>query len=136
MARLEFFVVAEDVSIDQSTNQVSVFSILEEVKMPGFPGRVNKCIAFALWRREPGDEERDFQMTLRVTLPTGQDYRLETNFRMSRPRHRILNRLSSLPLPGEGELRFEVLLNGVHAAEHVVTVEQAEPTNVRVFDAP
>ena len=127
MARLEFFVVAEDVSVDQTTNQASVFSILEEIRTTDFPTVIPKCVALALWRQEAGDEDRDFQMALRVRLPNGEEHTQETNFRMTRTRHRIINRIQGLPLPGEGQLRFEVLLNGVHAAEHIVTVEQVRP---------
>jgi hypothetical protein len=123
MARLEFFVVAEDISIDQTTNHASVFNILEAVRALGFPANVPKCVALSLWLLEEGDEERDFQTVLEITPPNGETHRVETNFRMARPRHRIINRVQGIPVEGPGELRFAVSLNGVHKATHVVTVE-------------
>jgi hypothetical protein len=130
MARLEFFVVSEEVSIDQTTNQTSVFSILEQVKAAGFPLLIFKCAATALWCREPGDEERDLQTVLRITPPGGEPRDFATNFRLNHARHRIVQRIQGLPIARAGELRFEVLLNGEHKASHVVTVEQERPLDV------
>lgn len=113
MAHLEYFLVAEDVSVDQTTNRLSLFNTLEEFQTPGFPLLISKCCAVALWQKEPDDEGRDFQCVLRIILPTGQTHQLETNFRMANPRHRIINRIQGLPILAAGELRFDLLLNGV-----------------------
>lgn len=130
MPRLEFFVVSEDVSVDQATNLTSVFSILEEVKAPAFPLLIFRCAATSLWCREPGDEGRDFQVVLRITTPGDEPREFPTNFRLDHARHRTVQRLQGLPIQRAGELRFEVLLNGEHKASHVVTVEQAVPLDV------
>jgi hypothetical protein len=122
MARLEFFVVSKAVSIDQSTNQASVFEILEEAHVPSFPAFIPSCVAMSLWRREPGDEKEDFQLLLRLTTPSGKSHDLRTNFRFTAPRHRITQRIEGLPIEREGELRFEAILNDKHAAEHVVDI--------------
>jgi hypothetical protein len=124
--RLEYFLVAEDVSIDQATNRISLFNVLDAIRSP-FPLLIWKCCAVALWQQEPGDEGRDFQSVVRVTAPNGQIHQLETNFRLSRPRHRIINRLQGVPIHAAGELRFELLLNGQHAAFHVVQIEAPPP---------
>ena len=129
MARLEFFVVSRSVAIDQATNQASVFEILEVVQAARFPALIQQCVAVSLWRREPGDEDRDFSLVLRVTTPAGSTHEIRTNFRLSSPRHRVMQRIQGLPIEREGRLRFEAILNAAHAAEHLVDIEQAGELN-------
>lgn len=127
MARLEFFVVSNSVAIDQTTNSASVFEILEATMTPGFPLIIPRCVAMSLWRREAGDEGLDFQLLLRVTTPDGEIHELPSNFRMSEARHRMMQRIQGLTLRAAGELRFEVILNGKHAADHIVDISLIEP---------
>jgi len=127
MARLEFFVVSQSVSIDQATNRSSVFEILEVVQAPVFPTVIHQCVAISLWRREPGDEGQEFQLLLRITTPSGQKHEIRSNFRLTSPRHRVMQRIQGLPIESEGELRFEAILNEKHAAEHVVDVLRGGP---------
>lgn len=136
--RLEFFVVSESVSIDQVTNELSVFNILESVASEGFPVLVPKCAAVSLWRVEPGDEGRDWQVMVRVTLPGQGPQDFTTNFQ-ARPRsqrHRVMQRVHGLPLLQEGDLRFELLLNGQHAADHIVTVTREGGAGLRLGAPP
>lgn len=127
MAHLEYFLVAEDVVVDQTTNRLSLFNTLEGFKAPGLPLLIPKVCAVSLWRKEPDDEGRDLQSVLRITLPTGQTHQIESNFRMTNARHRIINRIQGLPITVAGELRFELLINGQHAASHVVSIEAPPP---------
>ena len=72
---------------------------------------------------EPDDDGDDIQVLLRVRAPgvkTPNESR--TNFTANSPRHRVFTHMLGLPLEDVGTLRFEVLLNGEHAAEHVVSV--------------
>ena len=124
MARLEYFVVADSVSIDQATNQVSVFNILEEIAAPKFPIVVQKCAALTLWQMEPGDDLKDFQASLCVHSSSSEKHRFDINFKSKGTRHRIIQRLQCLQIEQPGDLRFEMLLNGEHAADHIVTVKK------------
>ena len=128
VARLEFFAVAESVSVDQNTNKVSLFEILESVPFnpQSESNEIRKCVAVSLWRAEDGDEGLDFQVILRMFRPGEEPSEFATNFSLSGARHRIYTTIVGLPLNAPGELRFEILLNGQHAAEHVVTVLEAE----------
>jgi len=136
MARLEFFVVSVSASVDQTTNQASIFDIIEEVKATAFPSLLHSCVAFSLWRREPGDEERDFQLILRITTPGGAIHDFPSNFRMPAARHRTLVRVQGLLVEQPGQLRFEAILNGTHAAEHVVDVQQITPSETVASRSP
>jgi hypothetical protein len=122
MARLELFVVSEGVSVDQLTNQLSLFSVLEEVRSPDFPFVLPSAAAVSLWMKEAGDDDRDFQCMLRVTLTDGSQREFTSNFRFGARRHRVILKIQGFPLNEPGMLRFEVLLNGEYVASHEVNV--------------
>ena len=124
MAKLEYFAVAESVAVDQSTNKVSILEILEQVPLnPDGPNAIPKCVACSLWRMDAEDTGLDFQVLLRVHRPGEESPHEGTaNFTAHSDRHRVFHHMIGLPLGAAGELRFEVLLNGSHAAEHIVSV--------------
>jgi hypothetical protein len=128
MPKLEYFLVCESISIDQETNRVSVFNIVEEVApikaRPTGP-IVPQVVALACWNREPGDENKDFQATLRIHAPEEKAKDFPVNFKMEKPRYRLSLRLQGVPALKPGQLRFEMLLNGKHAAEHTILVHSA-----------
>jgi hypothetical protein len=130
MARLELFVVSEGVSVDQFTNQLSLFSVLEEVTPPDFPFVLPSAAAVSLWMKEAGDDDRDFQCMLRVTLTDGSQREFTSNFRFRARRHRVIQRIQGLPLNEPGVLRFEVLLNGEYKASHEVDVLRINPAEL------
>lgn len=132
MPHLEFFIVAQEISIDQSTNQASVFSILEEIQTANFPTILQKIAALSTWRAEAGDRERDWQVILRVIQPNGEHSDFTSNFRFTgSSRHRVVQRFIGLPINMEGDLRFELLLNGEHVAEHIVFVQRVASTDIQ-----
>ena len=134
MARLEFFVVSRSVSIDQATNFASVLEILEVIQTSSFPAIIPQCVAMSLWRQEPGDEDRDYQLTLRITTPSDITHEMQSNFRLTSPRHRVIQRIHGMHIEREGQLRFEAILNGDHAAEHIIDIWPGEA--VDTVDSP
>ncbi|MBI2058877.1 MAG: hypothetical protein HYU43_06945 [Armatimonadetes bacterium] len=130
MPELEFFVVCESVSIDQATNQASVFNILEELGADAFPTIVPKCAALSLWRIGQADWNEDWQVILRVMGPgiQKQEFPANLKFRQGNLRHRVAVRLEQIPINGAGDLVFELLLNGNHVAQHVVSVLSSKPS--------
>lgn len=130
MAHMEFFIVSEEISVDQQTNRLSLFNILEQIAGPNFPLALFSVTAVSLWVTEPGDEERDFQCTLRIIPPGGEHRNLTSNFRFRSRRHRVIQRLQGFPINEPGVLRFEVLLNGEYQASHEVDVARIDPANM------
>jgi len=135
MPKLEYFLVCESISVDRDTNRISLFNVIEEVHVAKTIDDVrgpalSNFVAVACWNRQEGDEGRDFQAMLRVYLPTPEDAddvepgELTMNFRTESPRQRLLMRVSAqtIPFVPRGKLRFELLLNGEHCAEHEVAV--------------
>ncbi len=127
MPRLEYFLLADSLSVDQDTNNVSIFHVLEEVTIP-LPGHIPRLVAISSWNIEPEERQRkdEFQATLRIHQPweekAPKHKDLPTNFTAERRRHRICQYVTGVPVKEAGELEFEILLNGEHAASHFVTV--------------
>jgi len=126
MLRLEYFVVAESHSVDQITNRVSIFNVLEEVQSPTFPVVIPQLVAVALWHAEAEDIERDFQSTVRLRTPDGALRPFEQNFTMVGPRLRTIALVVGLEIKEPGIMEIELLLNGKHVASHIVAVAQTE----------
>lgn len=138
MPTLEYFVICESVSTDKDTNRVSLFNIVEEVNLhrraeQGVPRNgipIVQFVAVSCWNRLPGDEGNDFQAMLRIhpTAPDVEAAEFPLNFTMQNRRQRLLMRIAGIPEMPAGDLRFELLLNGEHAATHTITIAEA-PAN-------
>lgn len=122
---MEFFIIAEEVSVDQQTNRLSLFNVLEQVASPNFPVRLLSALAVSLWMAEEGDDNCEFQCMLHIILPNGDKLNVPSNFTFPAHarRHRVLQRIQGIPLDGPGVLRFEIFLNGEYQASHVVDIE-------------
>jgi len=125
MPKLEYFVVSESYASDRDTNQLSLFNILEEV-LTVLPVRIARLVATSSWNIRPEDETRDFQVTLRIHRPSGEVLRdpedIAANFTAGRGRQRVHNDIRGLLIEEAGDFRFEILLNGAHAADHIITI--------------
>jgi hypothetical protein len=105
-----------------------LFNVLEDLQLIASESTAQQqlpiahLVAVSCWNRESGDEQRDFQMTLRIHASGQEPKDFPLNFTMERPRHRLALRLQGLPKLEPGELRFELLLNGQHVAWHTVNV--------------
>jgi hypothetical protein len=125
MPKLEYFLVSESLSVDQETNNVSVFSILEELSGP-LPLAIPRLVAISSWNIEPDERDRDYQVALRIRLPSGEvmpeskDFKV--NFTTTRMRHRIFQHVHGLRVNEAGELTLEVLLDGEHKASHTIAI--------------
>jgi hypothetical protein len=127
MAKLEFFLVAQSCAIDSHTNRMSIFDVLEDVSVSQFPACVPSIVAVASWNADPGDSEHDFQASLVIHGPDGSSpERFDVNFTLRERRARTILRLELFPIEQPGTLRFEILLNGEHRADHIITVSRKD----------
>ncbi len=125
MARLEYFVVAESVSIDQLTNRVSIFNILERIQAPAFPLTFPKLMAVSLWEEDEIDSERQYQVVIRITLGGNELEHIRQNLNFPRRRLRTIAQIQNLEIPGPGRMEIELKLNDEHIAWHYVDVNEA-----------
>jgi hypothetical protein len=126
MARLEYFLVAESVSVDQQTNRISFFNVVEQVTVPEFPVTIPQIIAVAAWNAEEGDDKKDFQATVRITSPSVEPKEFHRNFRMPAKRIRVILVFQGIKLAAPGKLLVELSLNDKHEATHSIDAELAE----------
>jgi Family of unknown function (DUF6941) len=125
MASLEYFLVAESVSIDAHSNRVSLFQVLEEVHgpRPDGPAGLPALAIVSAWNIEAEEFEQDFQVQVSMLKPTGaQVGHHAANFTPKQRRHRIISRILGVVFDEAGEWKINVDLNGVHAASHTITV--------------
>jgi hypothetical protein len=126
MPSLEFFVVAQNVSVDQRTNRLSVFDILDVVQPKSFPAVIPRLVALSVWVMSDDDQKKDFQVALKITGPGLEETVVRQNFTADGPRLRTMQTLIGLPLEGQGITVFEVALNGKKCATHQIGVGPAD----------
>lgn len=130
MAHMEFFIVSEEVSVDQQTNRLSLFNVIEQITAADFPLMLLSGAAVSLWVAEQGDDQLDFQCTLRIIAPGSEHRDFPSNFTFQSRRHRVIHRIHGVPINEPGLLRFEILLNGQYQASHEVDVVRIDLANL------
>lgn len=131
MPRLEYFLVALGVSVDQTTNLVSIFNVLEDVRPGALPASIPSVFLIASWNEEEGDRGRDFQAEVRAEDPTGESLRHVANFTFTGRRHRLFLEVGMLPLRVPGNMKLSLHLNGTYQASHLLVVHTpSEPEGV------
>lgn len=66
MPQLEYFLVSQDYAIDQFTNRVCIFNIVENIEISQFPNTMS-VTAISAWNRVGGEEGQNFQLVLAAT---------------------------------------------------------------------
>lgn len=129
MPELEYFVVAESVSVDQDTNRVSLFNVLETIE-DHLPAQIAQFAAVAVWLSQQDEEGRDCQAMLKVTVPGDEkDREYPVNFTIMSMRNRTIIQVEGLTVPQYGNVSFSLFLNGAYVARHTVSVLAMSPTD-------
>lgn len=128
MPSLEYFLVCRAVQLDINTNEISLVSVLEDISPDSFPHVIPKAIAVSLWNFQIDEATTDFQAILVVKVPGQPDVRFPMNFTHGIRRYRTIQGVLDIPIQAPGDIQFEVLLNGIHAATHTVRIH---PVGVR-----
>ncbi len=126
MARLEYFIVCRAVSIDIDTDEITLSQVVEDVFVEEFPQHLPKITAVSSWELAENELETDFQALLQVTIPGSSSAQsFPMNFRRGSRRYRAMQGILEIPLHTSGDLKVDVLLNGSHAASHIVAIHPA-----------
>jgi hypothetical protein len=108
---------------DARTNNVSVYSILEQVTPAGFPAFIPEVEALAVWQKEAGDDG-PIPLTFRVMNNQHQLESLGLTVAFgAAPRHRSMVGLTGLIIREPGELRFEFLRDDQVIASYTVAID-------------
>jgi hypothetical protein len=123
MPSLEYFVVARSVVIDQFTNAVSVFSIVDEIvprKLPATFMRLTALIGLNVEQDEWG-QQASYRVVLRIP---GQEAPLESAFKFSLEwyRHRYAPSFIGVKVPTAGRMDFALYVNDQEVAHHQVLI--------------
>jgi hypothetical protein len=139
MPKLEYFLLCESISVDQETNRVSLFNVLEDLHLasPLTTGEskgafiLSQFVAVAVFNREPDDENRVFEACLKYNLPDAQFIAHKLEFKMERNRQRILMRFVGMPpVAKDGMLSFELTVDGKHAGSHTIQLFSEDAANL------
>jgi len=131
MPKLEYFLVAESMAMDKNRNTVSLFHVMESLSGGSPPLLVPTLVAVSCWKISDEEMGSDFQAALKIHLPGGQalpeEFEESTiNFTPHERRFRTHHFVKGLRIDHVGDVKFEMVLNGKHVAEHVVSIEPAD----------
>lgn len=124
MPRLQYFLVAEGVSVDEATKKVSAFHILEQLLVPEVPTVIPFVVALTCWESRADEMGRPHAYLLRQTLPNGKVNEVRSRFQVEQRWHRLRQQFLKVPILQPGELVFELLLeDGRELARYAVEVK-------------
>jgi hypothetical protein len=138
MPKLEYFLLCESISVDQETNRVSLFHVLEDLHLAKFPERaagkppfiLNQFVAVALFNRLPEDQGKEFEACLTYELPDGSEKEHKLHFQMESNRQRLIMRFVGMPPPNkDGLLHFVLRVNGEHQGTHTIQLFAGNASN-------
>jgi len=106
-------VCSDSFSVDQTTNRVSLFNLLDQLRIVGFPAVIPRMTMFFFVVREPMDPERT-QATVTLRLGTQELFStgLELNIGSSLRSRAVIN-LQGVVIPAPGTVTSEIAVNGV-----------------------
>ena len=120
-------VASESVSLDNFTNRLSVFHILDEINSVSFPVIIpSLCICFVL-EKQPDDVDPSSAIT-KVTLDDAELASFPANFSFNDKRLlRVIQNISGFVVQSPGLLRFALDSNGEISAAWTVRVSRITP---------
>ena len=128
-----FVIAAGSASIDQGTNQISIFSVIEDVGTASFPLAFS-CFLCALLRK--GSRENDtIDIRVQATLsghpePLVTSPGIPINFQ-GKQRARIVAQLSPIVIPEPGELVLSILVKNTVIGHWKIQVNKlSSPVNI------
>ena len=102
------FTVADGAVIDQQTNRLSIFNVLEEMSAPGFPAMHSQLSIIAVLQKGPNEKE-DPKLNIRISLDRSElvDFPITLSFE-GVERSRFVGSIAGLLLPSAGTLKFDL----------------------------
>ncbi len=136
MPSLEYFLVADSLSVDQMTNTVSIFHVVEQIRSIVFPVHIPRLVCVSSLNIEEKDFGKDFQLTVNIKNPSGKyGEPNRINFTAEKRRQRFIAHLVNFKIDGPGQLLFELLLNEDRIASHTIDIIKAEPNSDNTQDS-
>ncbi len=124
--RLEYFLVADAIVIDQLTNRVSILQLVDEVMVAGFPCVLpgfSTIAGFAVPHEALGTLKRASLRVSGSVLPEPRE--LATSFTSGGTHHRLVYRLDHIALECQGDLSLDLAIDGVHLGRRTICVRRS-----------
>jgi len=129
-----FTIVARGHSVDVQTNNLTIYSVLEEIGAAELPFAIPQFGIVTLWRRQEGEEGVSFMQRTRLLDPDGAEvFNFETEFALHKRRHRSLGTVNMVPIEKAGQYLFEVQIRQVDEAETDYRTAGHFPLEVQVL---
>jgi len=128
MYNCRFAVCAESVVIDISTNNVSIFNIVDAIAAVGFPIGINKLSAIFLLTREevdPSTVDAIISVSMANEAISTHPYQIDFQGTL---RNRCVVTAGGIVVPGPGILKFSLTINNAEIAAIDVAVSGPPPT--------
>jgi len=110
MPRLLFVSASLSTAVDQRSNQLSLFHMVEQFNPPKYPAILPYFEVVTLWQKETGDNDGRFEQRLRMLSPGGVEEVaiFIVEFPMERIRHRAIVGFSGIRVSEPGFYEIEV----------------------------
>jgi hypothetical protein len=115
MIESKLALLAEGISIDQESNQVSILNMLENLAGESFPLFIQRVVFFALFGREDADPSQH-QAVFSITVGDRELVRqaLQIDF-ADKKRTRAVVRMGAIVIPQPGSVVFKFVVGTVEA---------------------
>ena len=131
MTRLNLFLCAEGVIVDQRSNNVSVFTILEDVTPEELPIVLAQFVVLAILERDEGDPEKcDCTLALSLNDEGMFEQDMVVDFQSKRRVRQMLH-FGGVAIEKPGTLTASLEFGGEEAGEWHITVNPPKKPTVR-----
>jgi hypothetical protein len=125
-----FMFCAEGVVIDHRTNNVSAYSILEDVSSVGFPFLMGRFYAICMINREASDDVRT-EANFEIKLENNVIFTVNTEIDFQdKPKTRTILEVQGLVIPGPGLLKVSLLRTGAAISSYEFLISQINQTAI------
>lgn len=134
MIRAKICFVAEGISIDRETNQVSAFGLVESLQADAFPLFFQKLFFFCLWEREnsdPAHAHADFSVTMNGREIARQSVVIDFE---QLPRNRCIIRIDNFSVSEPEKVGLRLAIPGHAVAEWSLEARHAAASAPRPVD--
>lgn len=125
---VEYFLVAEATALDQDTNKLSVFNILNHVVVPRLPSTIPNMVALSCWICSEAQRRanQEYTTTLLIRPAGGRPPReFRARFRPESKYQYARHEVRGMPVDEPGEAIFELWLDGQKMTEHRLTISSS-----------
>jgi hypothetical protein len=115
--KVHYIACAKSSSVDNKTNQLSLFHILDEVGAAAFPLHLQSFCVAALFEREPEEAEvQSFVLAIHLNATLIASFTMQVDFTRSR-RNRSVHTIQGLTIPAAGAVSITLTQKSRQLAE-------------------